>query len=245
MKNILLAVLFFISLNACAGIPVNAGNDFTVTIPDGWKEIPREVLDEYEELLEKQMRQEAHFDYAYQSASSKNWFEPPYVMVKVSRNGRIQEDDIANAGKMSREINKGAEYLQKITNGEFGNSSTNKPVYDPVLNILWVSLKIENKDLGPLQGLLAVKLIKNGRIEMYGQSLEKDFQQEQVVFRQMFESLILSPADEYHSGVKGGSSGLFGLQFHHLLIVGSLFGLLALAILFFKMFTLSRQARQA
>jgi hypothetical protein len=236
MKRSLFAVLFVMSLSAKAGIPINAGSDFTITIPDGWKEIPREVLDEYEELLKKEMRQETHFDYGYQAANSKHWFQPPYVMVKVSRSGRIQEDEIGNVWKVDQQIKREVQHLEDMTHGELSNASTSKPVYDPVLNMLWVKLKIDNQELGQLQGLHAVKLIKNGRIELYGQSLQQDFQQDQVLFRQMFESLILSPADEYHSGVKGGSSSLLGLQFHHLLIAGSVCGLLGMAWLFYKMF---------
>ena len=66
---------------------------FSISIPDGWIEIPADII----EANEREAARLApnfpaqHYDFGFQLASSENWLEYPYILVQIKNTSRIPE----------------------------------------------------------------------------------------------------------------------------------------------------------
>jgi hypothetical protein len=71
-------------------------NGFSISLPDEWVEIPRDVIDAYEKEIARLAPNAPapHYDYGFQLGSSQNWFEYPYILVQINNTGRIPESQL-------------------------------------------------------------------------------------------------------------------------------------------------------
>jgi hypothetical protein len=66
---------------------------FSISPPPGWREIPTDVI----AACEKDIARKApnapsqHYDYGFQPADSKTWFDYPYILIQVRESGRLSE----------------------------------------------------------------------------------------------------------------------------------------------------------
>jgi hypothetical protein len=75
-------------------------NSFSIALPDGWIEIPREVIDAYKiaisRLAPNRQKQEYDYDCGFQLGNAKKWFGCPYIVVKIYNTGRISKNQLEN-----------------------------------------------------------------------------------------------------------------------------------------------------
>ena len=80
--------------NLLAKIPLSQSfgttDDFTIRLPAGWREIPKDVIDTQfkamAELAPQLPRQT--YDCGFQLDASSRWFQYPYILVQVQNTGR-------------------------------------------------------------------------------------------------------------------------------------------------------------
>lgn len=86
------------TVNTAFGSDVfNSEGRFTATLPTGWIEIPKSVLEDHVRSLERNMPQMAgqltEFSFGYQIKDAA-WFSYPYCFGYINRNGRGKESEL-------------------------------------------------------------------------------------------------------------------------------------------------------
>ncbi len=103
--SILIALTVFLLISApykrCFADPTSLNhfhsqlNSYSVTIPDGWRQVPQTIVDEgVNKAISSDSKIKYICDVAFQSNSAERWFQTPYVMVQVIKLPRqIHEDE--------------------------------------------------------------------------------------------------------------------------------------------------------
>lgn len=188
MKRMITACIAAIALSA-SGETFETGDDFSITLPDGWVGIPGTVLQAYaqkvNELSPHTPRQA--YDCGYQMDDDGNWMTYPYILVQFRPAGRIPWGELAR----SQEKNSQA--------GDIGLSevSVGESTYDKKNHILWSTLTTPTPDGETAKALVAVKLTEVGYIRLTGCATEDSFDQYAKVFREAFTSLEIDESIAY------------------------------------------------
>lgn len=158
-------------------------SEFSISLPDGWVEIPRNVIDAYE-IETAKLAPEApkqHYDYVFQLRSVKNWFEYPFITVQINKMGKISENELENMENYptQKEVNKHKEKLSSaMTDIQVG-----KMYYDKDSRIIWLRMESKVINVGYISGLSGVILTEQGFIQVNGYSLKNDFPRYEPVFK--------------------------------------------------------------
>ena len=205
----------------------HAGDDYQISIPDIWKEIPKDVLEQYGKALSEAMAQNHSFEYGYQLRENKIWFTHPYVLVQVKRTGRIPEGQLKNHKVIENELKKEFQKIEKTAGDFVSNSSPDGILYDPTIHTLWSMMTVDVQDLGKVKGLSAVKLTEYGYIQFIGYALENDFSQYEPLYRKMAQSIKIEDKDIYKPNFLDNAPTIFGLDLGQIVkasIIGGLLG---------------------
>lgn len=78
-------------------------HSFSITLPDGWKEIPMDVIDAYlieiSRLAPNAPKQD--YDCGFQLDNAQKWFGYPYILVSIKNTGRIPENELGEFARYS------------------------------------------------------------------------------------------------------------------------------------------------
>lgn len=175
--------------------------EFSMTIPDGWIEIPRDVLDEYAATV-KSLAPNAgieRYDYGFQ-ANSGEWFTYPYILVENRRTGRLPQATLEQAEKidMSAVARNEQRNLGSIATG----FRIDAPVFDQETKLLWLRAEANVATVGPVSGLLACAPTEQGLIRASAFALAPDFPAYEPVFRANLGNLRADPSIAYVWGAK-------------------------------------------
>lgn len=167
---------------------------FTITIPDGWKEIPRDVIDEYEnEMLKKAPNAtKEHYDYGFQLKSVEKWFEYPYMLIQNKSIGKIPKkklDELENY-----KINSSFKKNKKDLRFFLSDIRRGKTTYDKKEMIIWMRLEMNIINIGAVTGLSGIVPTEKGVIQVNGYALKRDFAEYKQMFRMVTTSIL--PAEE-------------------------------------------------
>jgi hypothetical protein len=156
-------------------------DDFSITLPDGWIQIPGGALQGFSENIDHLSPDTPRqvYDYGYQMGNDGKWLTYPYVLVQVRPEGRIPSGELARFQMMSPK--QGAINLSEIS---FGESA-----YDKENQILWSTLTMQPQEGMPVKALIAVKLTELGYIRFTGCATEASFDEYEKVFIEAFSSL--------------------------------------------------------
>ena len=180
-----------------AGVSIASGsklqkNGFSISLPDGWVEIPRDVIDasikKIAKLAPNALAQ--HYDYGFQLASSKNWFEYPYILIQIINTGRIPEGELE---KLERYFTQ--ESLDKHKEGWSSIMSDIQPgkmVYDKQTKMIWMRIESNVANIGPISGISGMVPTEKGFIQVIGSSLTKNY----PTYEAIFQSVALSVSPE-------------------------------------------------
>lgn len=197
MKRIraaLLTPLFLLAFDV--GAESTSKPEFTLILPDGWVEVPQDVLTDVNEELRRQAPgSSARYSYAFQPAGAKNWLDYPYVLVQISNIGRPSESQLKALPRIDTNQAFGrtaAELKSFMSNTKLGQMQ-----YDPVARVAWMTSESDVVDVGRVQGLSAVLPTEKGTLQLHGYALEASFPAFLPTFRQIVQSAVLSPSLAY------------------------------------------------
>jgi hypothetical protein len=188
------AIVFFLAglgtFNLAQSGTLNQKAGFSLTLPDGWVEIPKETLVQYEDTLAELApnAQKQHFDYGFQMDGSKGWFTYPYVLIQVGNNGRIPADRFEKLPPISAEkMNDLKDKLSTV----MSHIEIGKLVYDSENRMMWMRIELNVRDVGPVAGLSAIIPTEKGTIQVNAYCLKEDYPTYEPVFRSLAKSMIL------------------------------------------------------
>ena len=177
-KTKLITYVFLIV--TCVGVSIASGselkkNGFSISLPDGWVEVPRDVIDSYEKEMARLLpnAQPQHYDYVFQLESSKNWFEYPYILVQVKNTGRIPESQLEKLEGYP--VQESLDKQKKTVGSIMSNIQVGKVVYDKQNKIIWMRIESNVVDIGPISGISGMIPTEMGVIQVAGYSLKKSY----------------------------------------------------------------------
>ena len=215
MKKRTIAVCLVLAITSLANVAAFADtvqrDGFTISIPDGWVEIPRYVLDDFEASLAAGFPStpRQHWDCGFQKASATNMMEFPYILVQVHNFGRIPEQAIEQLedDKMLQEY-WGAvlgiavdAYAPSIFSEQIVKASFDKPN-----NTILSTIRMENEIVGSVYFLSSMILTEKGIINVFGYALKERYALYEPVFLSVVRSVTPEPWLEYKASWKQDSS---------------------------------------
>ncbi len=138
-------VTYLLCVVTAVGVSIASGsvlhkNVFSITIPDGWVEIPKDVIDEYEEETAKLVPNmpAQHYDYGFQLGSSANWLDYPYVLVQLKNTGRIPESQLEKLEGYSAQ--ESLDKHKKALSSIMSDIEAGKMIYDKQTKMIWMHI---------------------------------------------------------------------------------------------------------
>ena len=193
LKVFLVLAITIFEFGIAHGGELHQKNSFSITIPDGWIEVPRNIIDTYENEISKQApnAQKQHYDYGFQLESSNNWFEYPYILVQIKDTGRIPENQLEKLEKYSFKdtIDKSKKDLSSL----MSDIQVGKMYYDKQEKIIWMRIEMNVVNIGIVSGLSGMVPTEKGFIQVAGYSLKNDFSNNEHVFRSVSMSVLPEP----------------------------------------------------
>lgn len=167
-------------------------NGFSISLPDGWVEIPRDVIDSYEKEIARiaPKANAQHYDYGFQLDSSKNWFEYPYILVQVKNTGRIPESQLEKLEEYS--VQESLDKQKKAVSSIMSDIQPGKMVYDKQTKMIWMRIEANVVNIGPISGISGMVPTEKGFIQVMGWSLRENY----PTYEAIFQSVAVSVSPE-------------------------------------------------
>jgi len=172
-------------------------NGFSIYLPDGWVEIPRDVIDAYEKEIARLAPNAPaqHYDYVFQLDSSENWFEYPYILIKVENTGRIPENQLKKFEEYP--IQESIDKYKKGLSSIMSDIQPGKMVYDKQTKMIWMRIESSIANIGPISGISGIVPTEKGFIQVIGYSLRENYPNYEVVFQSVALSVSPEPLLAY------------------------------------------------
>lgn len=190
----LVLVISFGGISVAYSGQMHQKNSFSITLPDGWIEIPREVIDAYKGAISRiaPNRQKQDYDYncGFQLGNAKKWFGYPYIVVQINNTGRIPKNQLENCERIPLQ-----EIYDKNKKGLFPltlDLRVGKMYYDKQAKIVWLRSESNVVNVGLIAGIIGMVLTEKGFIQVDGWSLKDDFS----IYEPIFQSVARSVAPE-------------------------------------------------
>ena len=200
---------------------------FTITLPDGWIEIPQDVLTAMYEELKKQAPNAKipKYDYGFQLASSQNWMEYPYILVQVNKASRIPEHQLKSLPTidLNEKIKDQAANMKSL----MSSASFGKMQYDEAAHVVWITMQSDVVNVGRIQGISGLIPTETGYVQIHAYSTESNFQSYLPAFRQIITTTTINPSLVYKPHWTDNSPILSGIDWGQVAskaIAGGVFG---------------------
>ena len=173
IKQVMTACAVAFSISICGAETFETADYFSITLPDGWIEVPSEVLNDFSEQMAAEEAAVAPvYDYAFQADSSSGWLSYPCVLVQVRNNaGRFASGDLKR--------------FAEGVSGDDANLEGNSTLF------------MEVREQDGVKILFGRQLTEYGYIEMTGFAPADLFEQYKSVFEDSFSSLTISDEISY------------------------------------------------
>lgn len=160
-------------------------------VPEGWVEVPAEVLQAFHAELQREapLQQVPKYDYAFQSKAGPPWLSYPYLLVKVSPSGRPSEHDLETLPTLAPDANAPGDGLGRLLE----DTSLGKMRYDKAANVVWLSSKSNVKSVGPVTGISGMLPTEQGFVELHGYAKDADFAAQLPAFQRMITGARVAP----------------------------------------------------
>ncbi len=184
--------------------------EFSISLPDGWVEIPRNVLDEYARGLAAAAPNapSQHYNYGFQSPG-KDWFEYPYILSQVLNTGRIPDNELSQIENIP--IDKEIDKQRAAFEPAMSDLQVGKPGYDRAENIIWLSIEMNVTGVGTVAGISGMVPTQNGLLTVNGYAPKAEFATHEPAFRLAIKSLKPSADLVYKPGT-GSTASRRGFQ---------------------------------
>jgi hypothetical protein len=210
MKKRTIAVCIASIAVAVCGETFETDDEFSITLPDGWVQIPGSVLQDFSENIDQLSPDSPPevYDYGYQMENGGKWLAYPYVLVQIRPEGRIPSGELARFQRMIPE----AEGID-LSEVRFGESA-----YDKENQILWSTLSMQPPDGEPVKALIAVKLTELGYIRFTGCAADASFDEYEKLFISAFSSVRMGESIAYKPQFSDGMPVIGGIMTGKVLI---------------------------
>jgi hypothetical protein len=210
MRKLLLLVACLAS--AAAFSTTVSKPEVTLDVPDGWVEVPADVLQLFYAEMKRQapLAQVPKYDYAYQAAAGPPWLAYPYVLVKVTKSGRPTEHDLETLPTIN--LNDEIRDKQDAWSAFMKQTSLGKMRYDKATNIVWIPSQSQVVGIGEVTGLSGVIPTEQGFVELHAYALAADFPRHAATFETLITGARIAPDLLYKprwSDKLGPAAGLF------------------------------------
>jgi hypothetical protein len=209
--------------------------EVTLDVPDGWVEVPADVLQRFYDEMKRQapLAQVPKYDYAYQSAEGPPWLAYPYVLVKVTTTGRPTEHDLETLPTI--DLNEEIRDKQDAWSNIMKQTSLGKMRYDKAANIVWIPSQSQVVGIGEVTGLSGVIPTERGFVELHAYARAGDFPQRATTFEKIITGAKIAPDLLYKprwSDKLGPAAGLFDTRsLLSKLAIGAILGILVAVFL--------------
>lgn len=243
MKNILI-ILCFISISTFADT-FKTDDQFSITLPEGWIEIPTGTLDEYcEALAELAPNIQQTYDYGFQHTSQDNWFSPPYILIQVKNIGRVPSGKLSQFKKFDKASENVTEKIKESFSDQISDVALNEPTYDSQNNILWVFSSIGLREGETVKCISAMKLTEKGAIQLMGYSTEDSYETYKDFYRETFINLGVEESIRYKPQVTDSIPILNGINWDEVMLAGIKGAIIAGIISVFTIFSKKKKTKK-
>lgn len=184
---------------------------YSFTLPSGWEEIPKSVIDQYiDEVVRQTQGQRIEYAAGFQ-LTEKDYFQYPYILVQehdVNTPSYSQiERAFSNSDIQSSVQQKTDEYSELLT-----NATLEKPFVDKERNIIFMTLQLDAANVGKVNGLMAMFLGKQGITQLNFYAISSEYSRWLPVFNSMIDSFQYETAYTYDpvKAIKNDSPSIFG-----------------------------------
>lgn len=207
--------------------------EVTIELPEGWVEVPGEVLQAFYDELRRQAPNAAvpKYDYAFQSDPGPPWLSYPYVLVKVTTGGRPSEFELENLPRIDLD----ARFKEK--SGEWSNvmndTALGKMRYDKAANVVWLTSKSNVVDVGEVSGISGIIPTEKGFVELHAYARSEDFDGHFPTFEKIISGAKVAPGLAYRPSWTDKLGPLAGFDFKQLgfiVVLGALIGVVVAAV---------------
>lgn len=236
MKAFMSIIVFLLSTSIALSenILLKAGEDYEISVPNNWIEIPQDILQQYQIAVFQTTGQRHEYDYGYQSQDVLNWLEHPYALIQIKRSGRIPEGQLKNYKKLDSAFQEGLEELKESTGDIFSDMSQGETLYDSNDHVLWSNISMDVTGVGTIQSIVALKLTEYGYIQFMGYSTSDEFSTYSPLFKKMVRSITTSEVDQYKPKLTDNAPSIFGINLAEVIIAGVIGAALAGALVLLK-----------
>jgi uncharacterized membrane-anchored protein len=183
------------ALRAAGEIYTDAADRYSIQLPEGWKILPKTEIDRAMSQM-SMMTGAARVDFivGFQRADKPS-FGYPYILVQRHRLNTPTADEMIKTAEneLPEAAEKVADQLKKIANGV----ALEKPTVDRKRHIIFFSIEMNVVNIGPVKGLSAMMLGKNGIVQLNFYATKADFPAQMPVFQNMLDTFKWEPGYEY------------------------------------------------
>ena len=191
-------VLFPLGTAMCVELTekIPTADKFTIRLPSGWVPIPKADLDALYAMQKKLAPNEKIQPTAYGFLRSGS-DEYPRIMITMRTIGRIPDEKLQkDFGRFEAGAKQGVSELNYLA-PLVSNISLGESKYDPVHRVIWMRLQSNVEGQGVIKGIGALRLTRNGYIQISCFVKEDSFKSLSPDFIEIITGLELAPEIEY------------------------------------------------
>ena len=226
--HIFVACIFVFMANAFATAIIQKP-EFTLSLPDGWVEIPSNVLSATQAEIKRRApgAKIPKYDYGFQKQPLMKGMKYPFVLIQVIDSGRIPERQLKSIPK----IDWNKQLKDRIANHKsiISSASVGKMQYDESAHIIWIMSQSDVVNAGKILGVSGIIPTETGVIQIHANSGESDFQGYLPIFRQIIMSTTVSPNLAYQPRWFDSTPILSDINWERVILAGIAGALLAVA----------------
>jgi hypothetical protein len=195
--------------------------EYTITLPDGWVEMPKEVITaRLQEIKQAGMGAATlqNYDRGFQQKGS-DWFEYPYILVIVNKKGKAPSADLDKLDQI--DISGAKDKVVKDFNGLILNAEFGKMQYEKESNVIWLKTRMETSGAGTIEGISGMLLTNEGFIQITGYAASEGIAELIPVVQKMVRTTTVSEKLKYtENHLVGVPRFLRGMNWESVLVAG-------------------------
>ncbi len=200
----------------------NPEGHFSLTIPAGWEEIPRDTIEATLKLLQEQNASAAVLNQNYGGAFQKistTYFTYPYVVFAMDKKGRWPEREIekyVSSDEWEKDAQEGLHTVEKELPNLIQNMKLGQTIYDKRRNILFIKVESEVVGIGKVVMLSSIIPSNYGSVNLHCYSTKDSFENDLPTFTKIIDSFRYDIGYEYNQFTKNSCAAKNGESGHRL-----------------------------
>lgn len=204
-KIMILSILFLglVGSIVCSGEELTkefkTSDGFTIYLPERWTEIPKDILDAHSDAFAEAAPslKLGRFNYGFQLSEANNWFEYPYILFRVEKKGRVNENQFKSLRRIQKSLGKGVERVEKALQNIALNPRLGETWHDPSSHILWAQMSSDVVGGSSFSGISAAFLTEEGMIIFYAYAKTEEFKSYLPQFEAIAKGIIIDEQLRY------------------------------------------------